>query len=151
MPEYKKHEGAATGRTRRKIAPLLNEWYGEDSDSAAAELIKYLPGPVSIDILLERVVKKKIPASRLLIFRIQEDWKNIAGEAAAKYTRPFCLKDGILDIEVSHPAYRAALTAPSIRDAILKNVRTVTGDDLCRELRFIPAGRRPPPQKSPEQ
>ena len=149
MPEYKKHEGTATGRTRRQIAPMLEEWYGEGPESAAA-LIKYLPGPVSIDTLLERVVKKKIPAYRLLIFRIQSEWKNIAGEAAAKYTRPFCLKDGILDIEVSHPAYRAALAAPSIRAAILKNVCAVIGEDQCRELRFIPAGRRPPPQKSPE-
>ena len=98
MPEYKKHEGFATGRTRRKMEPILGEWY--DVETAPDALIKYLPQPTAIGDVLERVVKKKIPACRLLIFRIQSEWKSIAGEAAAKYTRPFCLKDGILDIEV---------------------------------------------------
>lgn len=147
MPEYKKHEGFATGRTRRKMEPILGEWY--DGETAPDALIKYLPQPTAIGDVLERIVKKKIPACRLLIFRIQSEWKNIAGEAAAKYTRPFCLKDGILDIEVSHPAYRAALMSPSIRSAILKNLADSIGEGQCTELRFIPAGRRPPPQNKP--
>lgn len=144
MPEdrpKKTPEGLATGRTRGKISPLLREWYGS---TAPDEMLKYLPEPADVGTLLTRFMKRRIPKAGMVVFSIRTKWEEIAGAVTAKRTRPFCYRDGILDIEVAHPAFLVPLRSKSIRDAILAKVRTVPGAEQCRELRFIPAGRLAP-------
>ena len=144
MPEErpkKAPEGRATGRIRGKLSPLLRDWYG---DSAPDEMLKYLPGSEDVGTLLVRFMKRRIPKAGMVVFTIRTKWEEIAGAVTAKRTRPFCYRDGILDIEVAHPAYLVPLRSKSIRDTILGRVRAVPGAEQCRELRFIPAGRLAP-------
>ena len=144
MPETrpkKTPEGLATGRTRGKITPLLRDWYG---DAAPDEMLKYLPESADIGTLVTRFMKRRIPKAGVVVFSIRTKWEEIAGAVTAKRTRPFCYRDGILDIEVAHPAFLVPLRSKSIRDAILSRVRTIPGAEQCRELRFIPAGRLAP-------
>lgn len=141
MPEEKSKkapEGLATGRVRGKLSPLLREWYGND---ASGEMFKYLPEPSDVGTLLNRFMKRRIPKAGMVVFTIRTKWQEIAGDVTAKRTRPFCYRDGILDIEVAHPAFLAPLRSKSIRDTILARVRAIPGAEQCRELRFIPAGR----------
>ena len=145
--EFKPHEGKGTSRTRRKLSGDLQEWYG--ASEAADAMIKYLPEPRPISDVLSGVMRKRVPRSRLVIFDIRFQWSRIAGDVAAKRTFPLRYQDGILDVEVSHPAYRAALTSRTIREAILAKVRSVSGAEDCRELRFVPAGARPPEKREP--
>lgn len=145
MPESgrrkKTPEGPAVARTRKKIAPLLREWYG---DSAPEEMLKYLPEASDVGTLLTRFMKRRIPKAGLVVFTIRTKWEEIAGAVTAKRTRPFCYRDGILDIEVAHPAFLVPLRSKTIRDTILARVRAIPGAEECRELRFIPAGRLAP-------
>lgn len=145
MPEErpkKTPEGLATGRIRRKLSPLLRDWYG---DSAPDEMLKHLPESADVGTLLVRFMKRRIPKAGMVVFTIRTKWEEIAGAVTAKRTRPFCYRDGVLDIEVAHPAFLVPLRSKAIRDTILSRVRTVPGAEQCRELRFIPAGRLAPP------
>ncbi len=143
MPENRKaYEGRATARIRKKVSSLLSEWY--DPEEASGAMIKYLPQPRTLDDALHAVVKRKIPEYRLVVFELQDRWQEIAGEVAAKHTLPVCLRDGILEIEVAHPAYRTALSSRTLKEAVLTKIRAVTGEDKCKDFRLIPAGRRPP-------
>ena len=144
MPEdrpQKTPEGRATGRVRGKLSPLLREWYG---DGAPDAMLKYLPGSADVGTLLVRFMKRRIPKAGMVVFTIRTKWEEIAGAVTAKRTRPFCYRDGILDIEVAHPAFLVPLRSRSIRDTILSRVRAIPGAEECRELRFIPAGRLAP-------
>ena len=144
MPEdrpRKTPEGRATGRMRGKLSPLLREWYG---NNAPDEMLKYLPRSEDVGTLLVRFMKRRIPTASTVVFSIRTKWAEIAGAVTAKRTRPFCYRDGILDIEVAHPAFLVPLRSRTIRDAILSRVRTIPGAEECRELRFIPAGRLAP-------
>jgi len=145
MPEEerpkKPPEGLATGRIRGKVTPYLREWYG---DGASDEMLKYLPEAANVGTLLTRFLNRRIPKAGRVVFAIRTKWTEIAGAVTAKRTRPFCYRDGILDIEVAHPAFLVPLRSKSIRDAILSRVRTIPGAEQCRELRFIPAGRLAP-------
>ena len=145
--ESRPHEGKGTVRIRRKLGDDLREWYGPGD--AANAMFKYLPQPRPISDVLNSVIRKKMPRSRLVIFDIRLQWSSIAGEVAAKRTFPLCYRDGILDVEVAHPAFRSALTSLTIREEILAKVRTVPGAEECRELRFLPAGARPPEKVRP--
>ena len=54
MPTEKRPpEGTATGRARRKMDPILREWYGEGGDG---ELMKYLPSSQPVGDVLRRVM-----------------------------------------------------------------------------------------------
>lgn len=144
MPEdrpRKTPEGRATGRVRGRLSPLLREWYGND---APDEMLKYLPEPADVGDLLVRFMRRRIPKAGMVVFSIRTKWEEIAGAVTAKRTRPFCYRDGILDIEVAHPAFLVPLRSRSIRDTILSRVRAIPGAEECRELRFIPAGRLAP-------
>lgn len=144
MPEArpkKTPEGLATNRIRGKLSPLLREWYGND---APDEMLKFLPEPADVGTLLNRFMKRRIPKAGMVVFTIRTKWVEIAGAVTAKRTRPFCYRDGILDIEVAHPAFLVPLRSPAIRDTILSRVRAIPGAEECRELRFIPAGRLAP-------
>ena len=106
MPEEerpkKPPEGLATGRIRGKVTPYLREWYG---DGASDEMLKYLPEAANVGTLLTRFLNRRIPKAGRVVFAIRTKWTEIAGAVTAKRTRPFCYRDGILDIEVAHPAF----------------------------------------------
>lgn len=140
MPTEKRPpEGTATGRTRRKMEPILREWYGEGGDS---ELVKYLPSSQPVGDVLRRVMQKKLPHGIADFRTISDRWPEIAGAVAAKHTIPLSFSGKTLFIEVEHPAYLASVRTKAVQAAILARIAELIGPDKCTALTFTPAGRR---------
>ena len=91
-------------------------------------------------VLLETM----LPKSRFSILQIQSSWSTIAGAANARHCSPSFLRDGVLYVEISHPAYRMALDTPKMRELFLSRIQKEFGEGVCRDLKFVPAGRRGP-------
>ena len=141
MPNEKRPpEGTATGRARKKMDPILQEWYGEgDSES---ELMKYLPSSQPVGDVLQRVMQKKLPHGVADFRTISDRWTEIAGAVAAKHTTPLSFSNKTLFIEVEHPAYLASVRTKAVQAAILARITELIGADKCTALTFTPAGRR---------
>ena len=140
MPNEKRPpEGNATGRARKRMGSILGEWYGEDGDG---ELMKYLPESQHIGNVLDRVIKKKLPQEASGLQVVSGRWSEIAGEVAARHTRPLSFSGKSLFIEVEHPAYLASVRTKAVQSAILARLADVLGPDQCTALTFVPAGRR---------
>lgn len=140
MPNEKRPpEGNATGRTRKKMESILGEWYGESGDG---ELVKYLPESQHIGNVLDRVMKKKLPHGADWLRAVSDRWSEIAGEVAARHTKPLSISGKTLFIEVEHPAYLASVRTKAVQTAILARLADVLGPDQCTALTFTPAGRR---------
>ena len=140
MPDEKRPpEGTATGRTRKRLAPMLDEWYGEDADS---ELMKHLPTAQPVGNVLRRVMQKNLPKGLADFQTVSARWSEIAGEVAARHTTPLSISNKTLFIEVEHPAYLTAVRTKAVQTAILARIADLIGPDQCTALTFTPAGRR---------
>ena len=140
MPNEKRPpEGTATGRARKKMDPILREWYGENGDS---ELMKYLPSSQPVGDILRRVMRKKLPHGVADFRTILDRWTEIAGAVAAKHTTPLSFSNRTLFVEVEHPAYLTSVRTKSVQAAILARIAELIGPDKCTALTFTPAGRR---------
>jgi hypothetical protein len=141
MPTEKRPpEGNATGRARKKMSPILRDWYGEDG--ADSEIMKYLPSSQPVGDVLRRVMQKKLPHGIADFRTISERWTEIAGGVAARHTTPVSLSNKTLFIEVEHPAYLASVRTKAVQNAILASIAGLIGADKCTALTFTPAGRR---------
>ena len=141
MPTEKRPpEGTATGRARKKMDPILREWYGESGSDS--ELMKYLPGTQPVGDVLQRVMRKKLPDGVADFRIISNRWAEIAGAVAAKHTTPLSITNKTLFIEVEHPAYLASVRTKTVQAAILARIAELIGPDKCTALTFTPAGRR---------
>ena len=141
MPTEKRPpEGTATCRARKKMDPILREWYGEDSSDG--ELMKHLPSSQPVGDVLQRVMRKKLPHGVADFRTISDRWAEIAGAVAAKHTTPLSITNKTLFIEVEHPAYLASVRTKAVQSAILARVAELIGADKCTSLTFTPAGRR---------
>lgn len=140
MPTEKRPpEGTATGRARNKMGSILGEWYGDEVDG---ELMKYLPSAQPIGSVLDRVLKKKLPHGAADFLKISDRWSEIAGEVAARHTKPLSISGKNLFIEVEHPAYLTSVRTKTVQAAILARIADLIGPDKCTSLTFTPAGRR---------
>ena len=141
MPNEKRPpEGNATGRARKKMSPILREWYGESGSDG--EIMKYLPGTQPVGDVLQRVMRKKLPHGVADFRTISDRWTDIAGAVAAKHTVPLSFSNKTLFIEVEHPAYLASVRTKAVQAAILARIAELIGPDKCASLTFTPAGRR---------
>lgn len=140
MPTEKRPpEGTATGRTRNKMGSILDEWYGDGGES---ELMKYLPSTQPLGNVLDRVMKKKLPRGAADFRLVSDRWGEIAGEVAARHTKPLSFSNSTLFIEVEHPAYLTSVRTKAVQSAILGRIAALIGPDKCTALTFVPAGRR---------
>lgn len=140
MPTEKRPpEGTATGRTRKKMGSILNEWYG---DSSRAEMVKHLPSSQPVGDVLARVMKKKLPNGAADFQLVSDRWSEVAGEVAARHTSPLSFSNKTLFIEVEHPAYLTSVRTKAVQAAILARIAELIGPDKCSTLVFTPAGRR---------
>ena len=141
MPTEKRPpEGTATGRARKKMAPILREWYGEGGSDG--EIMKYLPGTQPVGDVLQRVMRKKLPHGVADFRTVADHWQEIAGAVASKHTTPLSITNKTLFIEVEHPAYLASVRTKTVQTAILARIAELIGADKCTALTFTPAGRR---------
>ena len=141
MPNEKRPpEGNATGRARKKMEPILREWYGDGGSDG--ELMKYLPSSQPVGDVLQRVMRKKLPYGVADFQTISARWPEIAGAVAAKHTVPLSFSNKTLFIEVEHPAYLASVRTKAVQAAILARIAELIGADKCTSLTFTPKGRR---------
>ena len=141
MPTEKRPpEGTATGRARKKMEPILREWYGEGGSNG--ELMKHLPSSQPLGDVLQRVMQKKLPHGVADFRTVSDRWTDIAGAVAAKHTAPLSITNKTLFIEVEHPAYLASVRTKTVQAAILKRIAELIGTDKCTALAFTPKGRR---------
>ena len=141
MPTEKRPpEGTATGRARKKMDPVLREWYGEDGSNG--ELMKYLPSSQPVGDVLQRVMRKKLPHGVADFRTVADRWADIAGAVASKHATPLSISNKTLFIEVEHPAYLASVRAKAVQTAILDRIAELIGADKCTALTFTPKGRR---------
>ena len=140
MPTEKRPpEGTATGRARNKMGSILNEWYGNSGDG---ELMKYLPSTQPVGDVLDRVMKRKLPHGTTDFMLVSDRWGEIAGEVAARHTKPLSFSNRTLFIEVEHPAYLTSVRTKAVQTAILERIADLIGSGKCTDLTFLPAGRR---------
>ena len=121
---------------------MLRDWYGRDR--AQSEFAAKQAPPKALSDALDNALKTMIPQSKLAITQIQGCWLEIAGAVNAKHCTPSFIREGILHIEISHPAFRMAIDTPKIRELLLSRIHQKFGNQICSGLRFIPAGRRGP-------
>ena len=141
MPNEKRPpEGNATGRARKKMEPVLREWYGESGSDC--ELMKYLPSSQPVGDVLQRVMQKKLPHGVADFRTIADRWADIAGAVASKHATPLSISNKTLFIEVEHPAYLASVRTKAVQTAILDRIAELIGADKCTALTFTPKGRR---------
>lgn len=141
MPTEKRPpEGTATGRARKKMDPVLREWYGEGGSDG--ELMKYLPSSQPVGDVLQRVMRKKLPHGVADFRTVADRWADIAGAVASKHATPLSISNKTLFIEVEHPAYLASVRAKAVQTAILDRIAELIGADKCTALTFTPKGRR---------
>ena len=141
MPTEKRPpEGTATGRARKKMDPVLREWYGEDGSNG--ELMKYLPSSQPVGEVLQRVMRKKLPHGVADFRTVADRWADIAGAVASKHATPLSISNKTLFIEVEHPAYLASVRAKAVQTAILDRIAELIGTDKCTALTFTPKGSR---------
>ena len=81
-------------------------------ERARYEIAARQPQPLPIAEALDRVVPSILPKSVVSLGKIRAAWPEIAGMENARRTTPSFLKEGVLFVEISHPAYRMALDHP---------------------------------------
>ena len=119
---------------------LRRDWYG--MERARYEIAARQPRPVPIGEALDRALPSILPKTMLLLGKIRSAWPEIAGPENARRTEPAFLKDGILFVEISHPAYRMALDTPRVKQLLLRKLQERFGKTACSDLKFVPGGRR---------
>ncbi len=119
---------------------MLRDWYG--SDRGRSEIAGKLPEPRPIADLLDHAVQRCLSAERLKILRIRDAWPDLAGESNAKRSTPVSLREKILYVEISHPAYRMAMDNLKIKNFILERLNGLFNETICEKILFIPAGGR---------
>lgn len=119
---------------------LRRDWYG--MERGRSEIAARQPAPVPIADALDNAVKSILPKTVVLLGKIRSAWPEIAGAENARRTDPSFLKETILFVEISHPAYRMALDTPRVKKLLLEKLQERFGKVICSEIRFVPSGRR---------
>ena len=94
-------------KTLDAIHSMLTEWHG--MEEAGNSLVNFHPQPVGIDSLLDKIVARAVPPWERKLNEIKLSWAELAGNETARRCQVSHLNDGVLYIEVFHPAYRMAL------------------------------------------
>lgn len=116
-------------KTLDAIHSMLTEWHG--MEEAGNSLVNFHPQPVGIDSLLDKIVARAVPPWERKLNEIKLSWAELAGNETARRCQVSHLNDGVLYIEVFHPAYRMALDTPKIKSMMLEKVQKLLGAANC--------------------
>ncbi len=128
-----------TSRDFDPVPRLLREWYGEE-DGASAVTAR-LPKPKPVKDLVDKALGRLAPPELALLEKIRRDWNNLAGTGVASFAFPARIRNGTLEIEVTHPAYLAAFGAAE-KTMLLDKIHVLEGGGACVAIRTIPKGSR---------
>ena len=122
--------------SKKDLNDLREDWYG--SERALDERIASNPQLHPLSEVLDKYMKGLVSEGALLFDRIAAEWKEIIGTQYAGLCRPVFFRDGVLKIEVNHPAYRLALDTPKMKQAIAARLSAL--DISCTAIQFVPPG-----------
>ena len=125
MPLSKKDEDA-----------LLQAWYG--AERALDERISRNPQLHPFSNALDKFMKGVVSEGAVLLDQITSEWGGIIGTANAKLCRPVFYRDGLLKVEINHPAFKLALDNPEVKTAISNRLNQQ--GIACETIQFIPPG-----------
>jgi len=120
---------------------LLSEWYG--AEKGKAEEIRYTPDPVPLSDAVGNIASQILPPWEWKLAQAKESWESIVGKETARRCRISRLNEGVLYVEVFHPAYRIALDTPKIKNELLGKLQAIIGEADCREIKFLAGGGAP--------
>lgn len=120
---------------------IFNEWYGKNR--ADAEIVPYLPKTVNMSDILDKISAKFTSDDESRILRVKDLWSSLAGAQNAKYSEPIFMKDGIIFVEVRHSLWMSSMSG-AVKKAIIDKINDEFGKNFCKDLKFVPPGRRDP-------
>ena len=120
---------------------ILSEWYGDKR--AETEIVPYLPKAVRMSDILDKISAKFTSDDESRILRIKDSWLALAGAQNAKYSEPVFMKEGIIYVEVKHSLWMSSMSGP-VKKAIIDKINGEFGKNFCKDLKFVPPGRRDP-------
>ena len=127
---------------RQPLGSILTDWYG--SERARSEKMRFLPETRTIAEISETVLRRSLPPGCIEFQLILAAWPQIAGPEIAKRATPFRFEFGILNLEISHPAWLAHFKSKQVKALLVKKINDTLGRDACTDLIFMPAGRLNP-------
>jgi len=123
----------------RLYQQILKDWYGPER--GRSEMLAYCPEVIGVDGLVDDILGKVISEDQLNIFKLRDNWETIAGIQLAKVCNPVAMNDGIIEVEVTHPAWTRELQGPLISKRLIENINNLFGENFCTGFRFVAAGR----------
>ncbi|MDO4802629.1 MAG: DUF721 domain-containing protein [Prevotellaceae bacterium] len=74
-----------------------------------------------IATILRQMMRDQGLETPLLQKRLMDSWSNVVGESVAQYSKPICIRNQILYVEVANPALRSDLYMSRSRLVMLLN------------------------------
>lgn len=121
---------------KKAVWEILENWYGPER--ALDERIAKNPQLHPFAEVLDQYMKGIVSEGAVLLDQISDEWPRIIGAANAKLCRPVFFRDGVLRVEINHPAYKLALDTPKIKQAITE--RLAKSGITCSSISFLPPG-----------
>ncbi len=128
-----------TWRNTDPLQRILTDWYGKET--GANELIQHLPETESLKEGIDKAFKRLVNPGLAFLRKVKVDWEIIAGAQLAKVTCPSSFYNGILYIEVSHPAWLMQLGKKE-KEMLLEKVHNFSKCKTCRNIKFVPPGKK---------
>lgn len=125
-------------RFHQKMFWVLKDWYGPSR--ARVESVSYCPDSVQVGDLIDSVIEKALPKDGVALLEVKADWTKYVGAQLAKFSEPISIRDKVIEVAVSHPAWIREMQGP-VKKTIIKNINASCGEDFCVDLKFIPSGR----------
>lgn len=126
-------------KNRRRLQQQLNDWYGYER--GALEIISHLPDCVPIDSAVKEITSTFKAPEELRMMELKEQWEEIAGKQIAKISVPLNINNQVIYIQVSHTAWLRELNK-DVKEILVKKINDLFNENLCQDIKFVPAGRR---------
>jgi len=120
-----------------QVYHLLKDWYGHQR--AGTEMTNYCPNSDTLGDLLDDIMAKALPPEEIKLLKIKSEWATLAGSELTRFCTPVGIRNGIITVEVSHPAWLRELRGP-VKQMLIDNINRAAGELLCRDLFFVPGG-----------
>ena len=115
---------------------ILRDWYGEDR--ALDERIARNPQFHPFSETLDKYMKGIASEGAVQLDKIIVEWDKIVGSANAKLCRPVFFRDGVLKVEINHPAFKLALDNSRMKKAVTDSLSRLNIN--CESIQFVPPG-----------
>ena len=131
-PKFKKNQ------QRRDLEDMLGEWYGEEF--AASEITCRTDPPCKLGDMLDAILQDKLNDQTMQLIELREKWDSIIGTPLNKFTRMVNIRDAVMTVEVSHPAFLMELRKKGTTESCIQRIKTHCPALEFDSISFVPAG-----------